>query len=41
MNGKIAELSDMLPKLEEKGILYLDTYDETATNAMYAFKPRQ
>ena len=42
MNGKIAELSDMLPKLEgRKGTLYLDTYDETATNAMYAFKPRQ
>lgn len=41
MNGKITELSDMLPQLEgRKGTLYLDTYDETATNAMYAFKPR-
>lgn len=42
LNGKIAELNDMLPQLEGRsGVLYLDTYDETNTNAMYAFKPRQ
>lgn len=42
LNGKIAELSDMLPELEGlKGTLYLDTYDETNSGTMYAFKPRQ
>lgn len=42
LNGKVAELNDMLPQLEGlNGILYLDTYDETNTNAMFAFKPRQ
>lgn len=41
LNGKIAELGDMLPKLEgRKGTLYLDNYDETNTNAMYTFKPK-
>lgn len=42
LNGKVAELNDMLPQLEGlSGVLYLDTYDETNTSAMYAFKPRQ
>lgn len=42
LNGKIAELSDMLPQLEGlSGTLYLDKYDETNSGAMYAFKPRQ
>ncbi|MCD8083204.1 MAG: sporulation protein YqfD [Clostridiales bacterium] len=41
LNGKIAELGDMLPMLEGRsGTLYLDDYDETSANAMYAFKPR-
>lgn len=41
LNGKIAELHDMLPQLAGKnGVLYLDNYDETNTSAMYAFKPR-
>lgn len=41
LNGKIAELGDMLPQLEGRsGTLYLDTYDESNTNAMYTFKPR-
>ncbi len=41
LNGKIAELSDMLSQLEGRsGTLYLDDYDETSTNAMYAFRPR-
>ena len=40
LNGKIAELGDMLPQLEGKsGTLYLDNYDETRTNPMYTFKP--
>ena len=42
LNGKIAELNDMLPQLKGlEGTLYLDTYDETNTTAMYAFKPRK
>lgn len=42
LNGKIAELNDMLPKIKGlSGTLYLDTYDETDSNAMYAFKPRK
>ncbi|MCI6887048.1 MAG: cell division protein FtsQ/DivIB [Lachnospiraceae bacterium] len=42
LNGKVAELNDMLPQLAGRsGVLYLDSYDETKTNAMYAFKPRQ
>lgn len=41
LNGKIAELNDMLPELEGRsGTLYLDVYNETDTSAMYAFKPR-
>lgn len=41
LNGKIAELGDMLPQLEGKsGILYLDNYDEIRTNPMYTFKPK-
>lgn len=41
LNGKIAELHDMLPQLAGRnGVLYLDNYDETNTSAMYAFKPR-
>lgn len=42
LNGKVAELNDMLPQLAGRsGVLYLDSYDETKTNTMYAFKPRQ
>ncbi len=38
MNGKISELRDMLPQLEGlKGTLYLDTYDEMDSDAMYSF----
>ncbi len=41
LNGKIAELSDMLPMLEgRKGTLYLNDYDESSTSAGYAFKPQ-
>ena len=41
LNGKIAELRDMLPQLEGRsGTLYLDNYDETKTNPMYTFKPK-
>lgn len=41
LNGKIAELHDMLPKLAgRRGVLYLDNYDETNTSLMYVFKPR-
>lgn len=46
LTGKIAELSDMLPKIRTKmaeegiqgGTLYLDSYDENAGNAAYSFK---
>lgn len=42
LNGKIAELHDMLPQLQGlHGVLYLDTYDETNSGAMYAFKPKK
>lgn len=42
LNGKVAELNDMLPQLEGlSGTLYLDTYSEANTTAMYAFKPRK
>lgn len=42
LNGKIAELHDMLPQLQGlRGVLYLDTYDETNSGAMYAFKPKK
>ena len=41
LNGKIAELSDMLPQLSGlSGTLYLDNYDESNASAMYAFKPK-
>lgn len=41
LNGKIANLGDMLPKLKgRKGTLHLDTYDETNPSAMYSFKPK-
>lgn len=41
LNGKIAELHDMIPKLAGRsGVLYLDNYDETNTSLMYVFKPR-
>lgn len=41
LNGKIAELSDMLPELSGlSGTLYLDNYDESNASAMYAFKPK-
>lgn len=41
LNGKIAELSDMLPELTGlSGTLYLDNYDESNASAMYAFKPK-
>ena len=39
MNGKIAELADMLPMLEGmSGTLYLDSYDKNNDNAAYTFK---
>lgn len=42
LNGKVAELNDMLPQLKGlRGTLYLDTYSEANTTAMYAFKPRK
>jgi cell division protein FtsQ len=42
LNGKIAELGDMLPMLEgRKGTLYLDDYKENGNTAGYAFKPRK
>jgi len=41
LNGKIATLGDILPELKgRKGTLYLDTYDETNSSAMYSFKPK-
>lgn len=41
LNGKIANLGDMLPELKgRKGTLHLDTYDETNPSAMYSFKPK-
>lgn len=41
LNGKIAELKDMLPQLEGRsGTLYLDNYDETKTSPLYTFKPK-
>ncbi len=46
MNGKIAELNNMLPKIKAKmteegiqsGTLYLDNYDENANSTAYSFK---
>lgn len=41
MNGKISELSDMMPELEgKKGTLYLDTYDPVNTPDMYTLKKK-
>lgn len=41
INGKISELSDMMPQLEGKsGILYLDTYDPVNKQMMYTFKKK-
>lgn len=42
LNGKIAELNDMIPMLEgRKGILYLTDYKENQTSAGYPFKPKK
>jgi len=42
LNGKIAELNDMLPMLEGRsGTLHLEDYDDTNMTAGYAFKPRE
>lgn len=42
LNGKIAELNDMLPLLKGRsGTLHLEDFDETNTTAGYAFKPSQ
>lgn len=39
INGKIAELSDMMPQLVgQSGTLYLDTYDEADSSMMFTFK---
>lgn len=41
LNGKIAELNDMLPLLAGRtGVLHLEDYDETNTTAGYSFQPR-
>ena len=41
INGKVAELSDMMPQLEGRsGILYLDTYDPVNEQMMYTFKKK-
>ncbi len=41
INGKVAELSDMLPKLSGlAGTLYLDTYVESNGNMAYTFKKK-
>lgn len=42
LNGKIAELNDMLPLLKGRsGTLHLEDFDETNTTAGYAFKPNK
>lgn len=42
LNGKIAELNDMLPILSGRsGVLYLEDYDETNTTASYSFVPKE
>jgi cell division protein FtsQ len=42
LNGKIAELGDMLPMLEgRKGTLHLEDYKENGNTAGYAFKPKK
>lgn len=41
INGKIAELNDMLPELKGlSGTLHLDTYDETNSSMTYTFKKK-
>jgi len=41
LNGKIAELNDMLPLLAGRtGVLHLEDYDETNTTAGHSFQPR-
>lgn len=41
LNGKIAELNDMLPLLSGRnGVLHLEDYDETNTTAGYSFQPK-
>lgn len=41
LNGKIAELHDILPELKGlSGTLYLDTYDETNASPTYTFKKK-
>ncbi|MCD8224244.1 MAG: cell division protein FtsQ [Clostridiales bacterium] len=41
LNGKIAELGDMLPLLEgRRGTLHLEDYDDTNTTAGYSFQPK-
>lgn len=42
LNGKIAELNDMLPQLEGlSGTLHLETFDENNSGAGFQFKPRK
>ncbi|MCI9104728.1 MAG: FtsQ-type POTRA domain-containing protein [Lachnospiraceae bacterium] len=41
LNGKVAELKDMLPQLEGvSGILHLEDYDETNIRAGYTLEPK-
>ena len=41
INGKVAELSDMMPQLAgNSGILYLNTYDPINRQMMYTFKKK-
>lgn len=41
LDGKISELSDMMPQLEGlSGILYLDTYDPNNSRTMFTFKKK-
>ena len=41
LNGKVAELRDILPELSGlSGTLYLDTYDETNASPTYTFKKK-
>lgn len=42
LNGKIAELNDMLPQLAgRKGVLHLENYNEANITAGYAFEPKE
>ena len=41
INGKVAELSDMMPRLAgNSGTLYLNTYDPVNRQTMYTFKKK-